>query len=147
MALTKSSAEILTSRLCEWDSVNENVRITSQRRRHEQFSLYFRLSEGLCCCHDVRGLFHAMGIQLEVSEWRLFIDSSCRSLKAVLLHNTNQWPSIPLAHSVQMKETYDNMKVREPFIIFECSHLIMLNFFIIFRFFTWPSITRNSNGK
>ena len=45
------------------------------------------------------------------SEWRLFIDSSSRSLKAVLLHNTNKCPSIPLAHSVHMKEEYQNIKI------------------------------------
>ena len=44
------------------------------------------------------------------NDWRLFIDSSLRSLKAVLLHNTNQCPSIPLAHSVVMKENYQNVK-------------------------------------
>ena len=27
------------------------------------------------------------------------------------LHNTNKWPSIPLAHSVHMSENYDNVKV------------------------------------
>lgn len=31
-------------------------------------------------------------------------------LKAVLLHNGNILPSIPVGHAVQMKETYDNKK-------------------------------------
>ena len=52
-----------------------------------------------------------MGIALKPSEWRLFIDSSTRSLKAVLLHNTNQWPSIPLAYSAEMKEEYINVRI------------------------------------
>ena len=43
-------------------------------------------------------------------EWRLFIDSSKRSLKCVLLHNGNKLASIPIGHSVQMKETYENIK-------------------------------------
>ena len=43
-------------------------------------------------------------------EWRLFIDSSKTSLKAVLLHNGNVLPSIPVGHAVHLKETYDNMK-------------------------------------
>jgi hypothetical protein len=49
-------------------------------------------------------------MELDPSQWRLFIDSSSRSLKAVLLHNGNLYPSIPVAHSVQMKEDYDNVK-------------------------------------
>ena len=43
-------------------------------------------------------------------EWRLFIDSSKTSLKAVLLHNGNDLPSIPVGHAVHMKETYGNIK-------------------------------------
>lgn len=31
-------------------------------------------------------------------------------LKAVLLHNVNRLPSIPVAQAVHMKETYDNLK-------------------------------------
>ena len=30
--------------------------------------------------------------------------------KAVLLHNGNIYPSIPLAYSLQMKEDYENVK-------------------------------------
>src|SRR6218665_2673181 len=45
------------------------------------------------------------------SEWRLFIDSSSRSLKAVLLHNGNNYPSLPLAHSVHLKEDYTSVKM------------------------------------
>lgn len=115
MALTKSNAELLISRLSQWDLLDESVRVSSQRKRHCSFSFYFRLSDGLCYCHDIRGLFDAMGICCNVPDWRLFIDSSCRSLKAVLLHNTNQWPSIPLAHSVHMSENYDNVKVSKSY--------------------------------
>jgi len=40
-------------------------------------------------------------------DWRLFIDSSKRSLKCVLLHNGNQFVSVPLAHSTTLKEKYE----------------------------------------
>ena len=43
-------------------------------------------------------------------DYRLFIDSSRTSLKAVLLHNGNQIPAIPVAHAVHMKETYENLR-------------------------------------
>ena len=42
---------------------------------------------------------------------RLFIDSSKRSLKAVLLDVGNKRPSIPIAHSTQLKEYYDNIEI------------------------------------
>ena len=103
MALTKSNAELLISRLKQWDFFDEGVRITFQRKRHRGFSTFFSFREGLCYCHDIRGLFEAIGIPCNTSDWRLFITSSSKSLKAVLLRNTNKCPSIPLAHLVQMK--------------------------------------------
>ena len=42
--------------------------------------------------------------------WRLFIDSSQLSLKAVLLHSGNTLPSIHVGHSVY-NESYENMKI------------------------------------
>ena len=110
LGLTKSNAELLTSRLKEWDLLDENVKVGSQRKRHEEFSRFFSSKTGLCFCHDVSGLFEAIGIPCNPNEWRLFIDSSSRSLKAVLLHNWNKFPSIPVAHSVQLKEEYNNVK-------------------------------------
>ncbi|QQP39842.1 Uncharacterized protein FKW44_013692 [Caligus rogercresseyi] len=38
------------------------------------------------------------------------MDSSTRSLKAVLLHNGNKYLSIPIPHSVHLKEGYENVK-------------------------------------
>ena len=39
------------------------------------------------------------------------MDSSKLSLKAVLLHNGNQYPSIPIGHAVHLKETYSNLQM------------------------------------
>jgi hypothetical protein len=43
-------------------------------------------------------------------QMRLSIDSSKMSLKVVLLHNSNRFPSVPLAHATNMKESYESMK-------------------------------------
>ena len=62
-------------------------------------------------CYDVDGLRNALGIKYDLQEWHLvFIDSSKLGLKAMLLHNGNQHPSIPVRHAVHMKETYENLK-------------------------------------
>ena len=58
----------------------------------------------------MNGLFGSIEIPCVLNDWRLFIDSSSRSLKAVLLHNGNRYPSIPLAQSVHIKENYANIK-------------------------------------
>ena len=49
-----------------------------------------------------------MGLEYDATEWRLFIDSSSKSLKAVP-HNGNGFSSIPIGHSIQMKETHHSM--------------------------------------
>lgn len=41
----------------------------------------------------------------------MFIDSSVTSLKVVLLHIGNKYPSVPIAHATCMAETYENMKI------------------------------------
>jgi hypothetical protein len=111
LGLTKSNAELLTSRLKEWKLLDESVQVTDQRKRHQRFSNFFSREGGLCFCNDVPGLFEAIGITCNPIEWRLFIDSSSRSLKAVLLHNGNQYPSLPVAHSVHLKEDYTSVKM------------------------------------
>ncbi|XP_058879412.1 uncharacterized protein LOC131737009 [Acipenser ruthenus] len=86
------------------------VQVADQRKRHQPFSSFFTRQDGLCFCHNVTSLFEAIGIACNQNEWRLFIDSSSRSLKAVLLHNGNKYPSLPLAHSVHLKEDYNSIK-------------------------------------
>ena len=51
------------------------------------------------------------GIYYKDEEWRLYIDSSKRSLKAVLLHNTKAYASISIAYSTKLEEVYSNMKI------------------------------------
>ncbi|XP_068201934.1 uncharacterized protein [Palaemon carinicauda] len=110
LGLTKSGAELLSSRLKEWNLLGQDCRITGYRKRHEEFEIYYDISDDLCYCKDVTGLFTALGLKHDPTHWRLFIDSSTRSLKAVLLPNGNKYPSLPLAHSVQKKKNYENVR-------------------------------------
>ena len=80
-------------------------RVIEQHKRHQSFSSIFATENGLCFCHNVNG-FGSIGIPSVPNDWRLFIDSSSKNLKAVLLHNKNRHPSIFLAHSVHLKENY-----------------------------------------
>ena len=53
-----------------------------------------------------------MGLEeYNLQEWRLFIDSSVKSLKCVLLHNGNNCASIPIDLSISIKEKYDPIKL------------------------------------
>ena len=44
-------------------------------------------------------------------QWRLSIGSSKVSMKAVLLHNVNKFPSIPLVLAVRMTEMYEDLQI------------------------------------
>ena len=56
-------------------------------------------------------VMEVLGQEYNPDHWRLFIDSSKVSLKVVLLHNRNRFPSVPLAHASSMKESYESMKL------------------------------------
>src|SRR6218665_166850 len=45
------------------------------------------------------------------SEWRQFIDSSSQSRKSVLLHNGNNYPTLPMAHYMHLKGDYTSVKM------------------------------------
>ncbi|XP_076359548.1 uncharacterized protein LOC143251981 isoform X1 [Tachypleus tridentatus] len=74
------------------------------------FYSFFTHQDGLCFFHNVSSLCEAIGIACNPNEWRLFINSSSRNLKAVLLHSGNKYPSLSLAHSVHLKEEYNSVK-------------------------------------
>lgn len=111
LSLPKDKAELLASRLKERNMLKDDVRVCHFRIRNQNLKTYFVVDGPMVYCHDINGLFRELRQEHIPSDWRLFIDSSQRSLKAVLLHNGNSKPSIPIAHSVHLKETYDNMKL------------------------------------
>ena len=88
-------------------------------------------------CTDIAQLLHKIGVpQYEPKDWRLFIDSSKQSLKCVLLHNSNQFASVPLAHLTTLKEKYEVVKYVLEKICYDqhewliCVDLKMVNFFV-----------------
>jgi len=70
------------------------------------------MERGLFASNDIDGLMQRLNINHNPQDWRIFIDSSSKlSLKAVLLHSGNTLPSIPVCHSVQNKESYENINI------------------------------------
>ena len=49
-------------------------------------------------------------VHYEANSWRLFIDSSKRSSKRVLLHNANEYAPIPVVNLTMLKEKYELVK-------------------------------------
>ncbi|XP_076031243.1 uncharacterized protein LOC143019487 [Oratosquilla oratoria] len=50
--LTMSGAELLAPRLSEWNLLVEDCKSTVYRECHEEFEVYFDISEDLCFCKD-----------------------------------------------------------------------------------------------
>jgi len=80
--------------------MKQNVRISVYRKRREDLVQFFKMERGLVACTDIDGLMQTLNINQNPLDWRLYIDSSQLSLKAVLFHNGNTLPSIPVGHSV-----------------------------------------------
>lgn len=77
----------------------------------EAFSEFF-LEEGpIIYCPDIDALCRqGFGFEHKSDEWRLFIDSSKLSLKAVLCKNGNDQPSIIVAYARGIPESYESMQ-------------------------------------
>ena len=91
--------------------VKKDVKVSYHRKRNRILSSAFKVESPFCYCHDLEELFQTLGTVYILNEWRLFIDFSKGSLKAVLLHIGNKKPSIPSAHSAQLKESYDSIEI------------------------------------
>ena len=108
--LSKDKAELLASRLKQWNLLSRDTSVTVYRKRSTNLAAFYNTNENYCFCNNIVGLMQELGVEHNRDEWRLFIDSSMSSLKAILLHNGNTYPSVPLFHAVNMKETYESMK-------------------------------------
>ena len=108
LCLSKENAELLASRLKERNMVERDVKVSYYSKRNRDLSPAFKVEGPLCYWNDIEELFQTLGAVHIANEWRLFIDSSKRSLKAVLLHNKK--PSIPIAHFAQLEESYESIE-------------------------------------
>ena len=79
--------------------LSQGTKFVFYRNRETEFSNFFEYNkeEELLFCKDITTLILKMGNGYDPKEWRRFIYESCKSLKAVLLHNGNRFRSIPAA--------------------------------------------------
>ena len=93
-----------------------SCKISKSKKRHATFANFYAMSSdadypSLCYRTDIQGLFQEIGIAYSALDWRFIIDSSKRSLKAVLLRNGNVYLSILIVHFVQMKKDRESAKL------------------------------------
>jgi hypothetical protein len=60
--LPKSKAELLGSKLQQWNLLKENVRISVYRKRHEDLVQFFKMERGHVACTDIDGLMQTLNI-------------------------------------------------------------------------------------
>ena len=87
------------------------VMISVYRKRHEDLVHFFKIERSHIAWTDIDGLIQILSINHNPMDWWFFRDSSRLSLKAVLLRSGNTLPYIPVGHSVDNKESYENMKI------------------------------------
>jgi hypothetical protein len=115
LKLTKNDSEILAARLKGWNLLQPETKITLYRHRQKEFLKFFSQSDCLAYCTDINGLFAHLKHKYNPMEWLLFIDASKSSLKAVLLHYKNDYPSVPICFGQNTKESYAKLKQ-----VFDC---------------------------
>jgi hypothetical protein len=108
--LSKRQAELSSPRLKGWNLLEKGTKICYYCQRQHEFQHLFSWQDDLVYCNDVDSLLDTLGQRHNPGEWRLFMDSSKLSPKAILLHNGNEKPSIPLVFAARMEESNDNMK-------------------------------------
>lgn len=107
-------AEFLASVLKGKGFTTKNFLVTAFRDRKPMavFDSCFAyvLDSGFIYCKDVERLFYHLNHPYKDDEWRLFVDSSKRSLKAVLVHIGNKLPSVPLLYATETTEDLQAME-------------------------------------
>ena len=108
--------------VCQKNLLIFGVQVKSKKYASITFSWY-KHCEGKCTSYftkenflvyyvDVKGLNEKLGTTYYPTDWRLYINTSKTSLKAVLFRYANRFACIPsLTHSTSMKESYENMEI------------------------------------
>jgi len=67
--LPKSKADLLGSRLQQWNLLKENVRFLVYHKRHEDLVQFFKMERGLVACTDIDGLMQTLDINHNYLDW------------------------------------------------------------------------------
>ena len=79
--ISKEKAEVLGSRLQQWNLLEPGTTISSFRSRNEKLARYYASAENICYCKYIDGLVTELECERSPIHWRLFIGSSKTSLK------------------------------------------------------------------
>ena len=91
--------------------LQKETKVTFYRTRGRDLLVIFQNHNDFASCCDEAGVLEAKGVpQYDPNEWRIFINSSKKTLKFVLLHKTKLFGAILIGHSVYLKVVLDLLK-------------------------------------
>ena len=91
----------MDSRLRGWNILQKDIEVCFFLNCQEEIQDFCSEENDLVYCNNICAVMDVLDHEHKTTEWRLFIDSSKTSLKAVLLHNGNKFPSVPLAYATK----------------------------------------------
>lgn len=109
--MSKYENEFLASCLKEKCLLRDDVCITPFIKGNNYMIFFFLVDGPLSFCNNIDELFHGFGQERVPSEWRLLIDSSKRSLKAVLINNDNKKMHSQSTFNSSWRSDYENIQV------------------------------------
>lgn len=91
--LSKDSAQLLGSCLKEKHLLASGTMFYWYRDHERELRHFstFHDKSSLVYCNNIAVLIKSMGLEYDATQWRFFIDSFSKNLKAVLLHNGNSF--------------------------------------------------------
>jgi hypothetical protein len=104
--LPKDAAEVLKAN----NLLSPKPNFSWYRHHERDLTSYFFKSTSMVYCKGISGMICWFGVHYNASDGRMFIDSSQSGLKGVLLHTENVFASIPVAHSIHLREIHDSLK-------------------------------------
>jgi hypothetical protein len=110
LKLSKSQAVTLGQVFKSKRMLSKDTTYSHLIKRDEDFRKFYQKDDVSIYCWDINGLFRKFQQEHNPNDWRLFIDASTKSLKAVLLCNNQIYPSIPVYYSTIQREKRDVIK-------------------------------------
>lgn len=117
LKLSKNKAVYLAGHLNAVKILAPGIKVARYKQRSAALFPFFNVNEEntIAHCNNTHGITHglmeAMKIEYNPEHWRLFLDASRTTLKAVLLYIDNSKNPVPIAMSTVTKETYESLRM------------------------------------
>lgn len=105
------NSELRDSRLKVKHLLESGTLIYHYKKNDGEFANFFKPEKDLVCYYAIGSPINKFDIEYKEKDWSLFLDSSKTNFKDVLLYNWNTCASLPVAHSVRMKKTYEKFTI------------------------------------